>query len=274
MRGTGLEPEDIATIAAKTGGAFHTRLATIGGTRSDLNHPFPLKGEERGVLIHNGSWREYSGWDISKDALSDTATAAELVSEHGLGCLLSAYFQGSGVWVNVRPDGGVTVVKRSGSIGLAKLGYGAKKKGTDNAWMLVSERPPTGVITFTCLADGVYTVNLSTGKYEKIDIEKIMLQPDEVPVSNLSPVQPYFWDDEEYMPAKPLNDMGFNLDDYKGLYEECDLCGTLDIVTYEPLPTNIPDRKIVKRVCQDCKTWSAGWADYPRSSHHALPVID
>lgn len=274
FRGTAVEVDDIATIGAERGGAFHTRFASVGGVKSELNHPFPLRDKGHGVLIHNGTWREYDGWDVSDKVKSDTATAAELVSEFGLGCLLSSYFDGSGVWVNARPGGEVIIVKRSGNLGMAKLGKTALN-GTDKGWMLVSERPKTGATEYKTLDNKVYMIEPS-GRWGLCEgLDKILLSPDRNPSRNfVSSFSGMGF--SNYNRAKaPLNDDGFGYDDDSplGVRGVCELCGCFDITNYEPLPTADPGVRTVKRVCADCKTWGEDWLQgYYRTSNPQLPV--
>ncbi len=81
---------------------FHSRYATVGGSVSELNHPFDVG--EHGVLVHNGGWFGYDSFSESDYEFSDTATAAALVRKHGPGVLASETMRFSGVWVIV-PEG-------------------------------------------------------------------------------------------------------------------------------------------------------------------------
>lgn len=75
----------------------HFRIASVGGVRADLCHPFPVthradlrrSGRARSVLFHNGTWSEWRqavehfGLRFGREAVSDTRVAASLVSRFG-----------------------------------------------------------------------------------------------------------------------------------------------------------------------------------------------
>jgi len=84
---------------------FHARIATVGGVRPELCHPFPIDGRvkptalagrsRRGVLFHNGTWwkwRDYveqgdEPWSDSRAMaalvnLYDAEAISEVVDEH------------------------------------------------------------------------------------------------------------------------------------------------------------------------------------------------
>lgn len=80
---------------------YHFRVATAGGVRPELCHPFPvgasarldLEGKANSVLFHNGMWGEWrsalrsallaSGDKMPLGAWSDTRALAYLVQKHG-----------------------------------------------------------------------------------------------------------------------------------------------------------------------------------------------
>jgi hypothetical protein len=74
---------------------FHARIATVGGVRRDLCHPFPLDRRlrpgtlrgtsSRGVLFHNGHWSEWRDYEDASGpgAWSDSRAMARLVSRFG-----------------------------------------------------------------------------------------------------------------------------------------------------------------------------------------------
>lgn len=79
---------------------MHFRIATVGGTKPELCHPFvvskrsPLKqeGTARRVLFHNGHWGEWNKWlgitfsgigKLPQGAFSDSRTMALMVGHYG-----------------------------------------------------------------------------------------------------------------------------------------------------------------------------------------------
>lgn len=101
IKGLSLLPDDIAEMAYGQQGThlFHTRLATAGGMRDELNHPFE---GDNWVVMHNGHWFE---WDrYAEYEMSDTQAAARIIDEHGPGVLLNRQFDDSGVWIMARDD--------------------------------------------------------------------------------------------------------------------------------------------------------------------------
>lgn len=74
---------------------FHARIATVGGVRPELCHPFPLDRRLRpatlrgtstkGVLFHNGHWSEWRDYvrPAGRGPWSDSRGMAQLVSEFG-----------------------------------------------------------------------------------------------------------------------------------------------------------------------------------------------
>lgn len=100
-RGLSLTTGEIAfdTYNVDSPTMYHTRYATAGGSKSELNHPFPIID---GALMHNGHWAYWT--DYKRDEKSDTQTAATLVSKYGPGILLDEDFDGSGVWVVSQND--------------------------------------------------------------------------------------------------------------------------------------------------------------------------
>jgi hypothetical protein len=80
---------------------FHARIATCGGVRPSLCHPFPignggdalrLSGRSKnGVLFHNGHWSEWKRYMAVKDTStwSDSRLMAEIASEYGLDELMN-----------------------------------------------------------------------------------------------------------------------------------------------------------------------------------------
>jgi hypothetical protein len=101
IKGLSLLPEDIAEMSYGQKGThlFHTRLATAGGMRDELNHPF--EGKEW-VVMHNGHWYE---WDrYAEYEMSDTQCAARIIDENGPGVLLNRAFDDSGVWIMAREE--------------------------------------------------------------------------------------------------------------------------------------------------------------------------
>jgi hypothetical protein len=101
----GLDPQGINTILESlTGGrqwAIHFRLATVGGTKGELSHPFPIvegvplqkAGKAPAVLFHNGHWgnwqeaglRDVVRWGHAplKGPMSDSRMVAHLVQLYG-----------------------------------------------------------------------------------------------------------------------------------------------------------------------------------------------
>ncbi len=78
----------------------HTRIATVGGPRRDLTHPFPvtprvsiaLKGQAKTILFHNGHWSGYAQAQATLDAtlgalngaVSDSRVMARALAVQGL----------------------------------------------------------------------------------------------------------------------------------------------------------------------------------------------
>jgi len=94
----GLSPAGIADSLSTLSGPVivHFRIATVGGKRAELCHPFPIAprpaakryGRARSVLFHNGTW---SAWREFADVqeldlqgpVSDSRVAAAAVHHHG-----------------------------------------------------------------------------------------------------------------------------------------------------------------------------------------------
>lgn len=102
----GLDEEEMADLVAKVPLPFvaHWRIASCGGVRAELTHPFPigneaslaLEGKTKGyVLFHNGTWANWAGDTryaaIQKDTpipngkWSDSRAMAWLMSMYGHG---------------------------------------------------------------------------------------------------------------------------------------------------------------------------------------------
>lgn len=76
---------------------IHFRIATVGGRKAELCHPFPVSkiakaktaGRARAVLFHNGTWRDWGsfvenyGLRLKRDMVSDTRVAAIACSMFG-----------------------------------------------------------------------------------------------------------------------------------------------------------------------------------------------
>jgi len=73
---------------------FHARIATVGGVKPGLCHPFPLDGRlnptqlvgrtPKGVLFHNGHWSAWKQYvNNPTGEYSDSRVMAELVSAFG-----------------------------------------------------------------------------------------------------------------------------------------------------------------------------------------------
>lgn len=96
----------------------HFRIASVGGIRPELCHPFPVthraelrdSGRARAVLFHNGTWREYSRVQQKlqltfgrREPVSDTRVAASVVARFGFDWLRGAdycrwaYMNGDGI---------------------------------------------------------------------------------------------------------------------------------------------------------------------------------
>lgn len=87
---------DLGALTEGLSRLVHFRLATSGGVRPELCHPFPLtktadvrlRGTAPRVLIHNGVW---SDWDLAADLMaplpagpwSDTRLMARIIALHG-----------------------------------------------------------------------------------------------------------------------------------------------------------------------------------------------
>jgi hypothetical protein len=95
-------PRDIFRIANNATGeiVIHLRIATVGGVKDELRHPFPVTPRSRldqhgrcdAVLFQNGTWRGYKealehaakdGHKAPQGAMSDTRAAAFLCSIYG-----------------------------------------------------------------------------------------------------------------------------------------------------------------------------------------------
>lgn len=100
IKGLDLSPTKIAKDTEKEEGIcmFHTRLASCGGVKDELCHPFDVEGDAgKYVVMHNGHWGGW--WSYSDEEKSDTQTMANLVAKYGTGVLLSETARSSGVWV-------------------------------------------------------------------------------------------------------------------------------------------------------------------------------
>lgn len=88
-----------AHLAAVAGPAIiHFRIASVGGVKADLCHPFPIThaaelqqhGSARRVIFHNGTWSDWRRYadhfSITyprKEPVSDTRVAASIVARFG-----------------------------------------------------------------------------------------------------------------------------------------------------------------------------------------------
>lgn len=133
-KGVNVTSKELAELAALaiSPSVFHTRLVSTGSKVDNLCHPFPVS-ELGGVLVHNGTWSGWLGYNKESwsNGSSDTSLVAELISKYGPGVLLSSAMSKSGVWMYVQPNGEAIFVKRSGAFCLQYL--------DDGRWFHASE---------------------------------------------------------------------------------------------------------------------------------------
>lgn len=104
----GLDLKEIKDLCAHVPTPYiaHFRIASVGGTREELTHPFPvdksapldMKGRIKGhVVFHNGHWADWQVWalkaaiesgiSVPAGAWSDTRAIAWLCSIYGIGII-------------------------------------------------------------------------------------------------------------------------------------------------------------------------------------------
>jgi hypothetical protein len=92
----GLSPEAIAELLDIVSGpaVVHFRIATVGGKRAELCHPFPISptaplkayGQASAVLFHNGHWHDWQDFAMTlklEGPLSDSRVMAAAVHRDG-----------------------------------------------------------------------------------------------------------------------------------------------------------------------------------------------
>lgn len=108
VRGVGIPTDLIAAMSYNMPGVhvFHTRLATAGGKKDDLCHPFPCGPDDdpwAQVLVHNGHWSDW--WAYCDDSeRSDTEAVASLVKKHGPAVLMNTQFLGAGMFAVINAE--------------------------------------------------------------------------------------------------------------------------------------------------------------------------
>lgn len=122
-KGTDASVAALAKLGAKEDNfcLFHTRLASCGGIRDELCHPFMVEGEAgKYTVMHNGHWSDW--YRYNDDEKSDTQTMANLVGKYGIGVLGSKTADMSGVWVVYdRDEKACYVIRRSGEFHYQQL---------------------------------------------------------------------------------------------------------------------------------------------------------
>lgn len=105
---------------------FHTRMATSGGIRDEMCHPFIEDGD---ILLHNGVCSEFAGFQIDGEDVSDTRMLFYLARNYSANFYETIY-NGSGAFLGVYMDRAYAI-KASHSAALVCL-YNEKTGGM--AW--------------------------------------------------------------------------------------------------------------------------------------------